>query len=331
MDKQFKRVGTHNGRFHADEVLSTAILKEIFDLEVIRSRDPEVLKGLDIVYDVGDGEFDHHQVEKKYRENGTPYAACGLLWRKFGRDVARAFEPELLDEDAEKIVTTMDEMLIEGIDAADNGMRTHATFIPTISLSGIVAEFNPTWDSGESEDAAFHSAVQLASTVFRNMMLQRLSIIKARSNIIDAYNNRPRPEILLLDRSYPWTQTLYEIDANNEVLYVIYPRDGEYMIQTVRKNDGTYGDRKRLPLAWAGKRDEELGRTIGIEDAKFCHPDRFIAGSKSMESIFKMAELAIAEPEPVKLRPAKEAEVKGFVKALRKFLFKKQVVIKRKG
>ena len=31
MGKQFKRVGTHSGKFHADEVMSTALLKELFE------------------------------------------------------------------------------------------------------------------------------------------------------------------------------------------------------------------------------------------------------------------------------------------------------------
>ncbi|WP_073008277.1 MYG1 family protein [Clostridium amylolyticum] len=87
--KQFRRVGTHDGRFHADEVMATAILKEVYEIELTRTRDENVLKTLDIVYDVGGGEFDHHGMDKIYRENGTPYAACGLIWRGFGKEVIK--------------------------------------------------------------------------------------------------------------------------------------------------------------------------------------------------------------------------------------------------
>src|SRR4051812_15352925 len=113
MEKQLKRVGTHSGRFHADEVMSTAILKELFDFEIVRTRDPETLNELDLIYDIGEGEFDHHQLEKKFRENGSPYAACGLIWNKFGRDVILSIRPTLSEEDIEDVFRYMDGMLME--------------------------------------------------------------------------------------------------------------------------------------------------------------------------------------------------------------------------
>lgn len=319
MDKKFKRVGTHSGRFHADEVMSTAILKELFDIEVVRSRDPGILNELDLIYDVGNGEFDHHQIDKKYREDGTPYAACGLIWNRFGRDVAVYAEPALTETDVEDLFRYVDETLIEGIDAADNGLRTCVTVIPSMNISSVIAEFNPPWDSTMSEDDAFNNAVQFASIVLRNTINQRLSVIRAGSDVLKAYNNRVRPEVLLLDRPYPWMQVLRQIDTKKEVLFVIYPRDSEYLIQTVRERDGT-GDRKRLPLEWAGKRNEELNKVIGIEDAIFCHTARFIAGAGSLKSVLKMADLAIAEPIP-------EIEVQGFLDILKRYLLKGRVTI----
>jgi uncharacterized UPF0160 family protein len=52
------RIGTHSGSFHADEALGCWMLKSLpqyADAEIVRSRDPEVLKDLDIVIDVGGG------------------------------------------------------------------------------------------------------------------------------------------------------------------------------------------------------------------------------------------------------------------------------------
>jgi uncharacterized UPF0160 family protein len=54
--------------------------------------------------------------------------------------------------------------------------------------------------------------------------------------------------------------------------------------------------RKDLPKSWAGKRDEELGEILGIDDAVFCHPGRFIAGARSFDSILRMADIAISGP-----------------------------------
>lgn len=324
MVKQFKKVGTHSGRFHADEVMSTALLKELFEIEVVRSRDPDILNQLDLVYDVGEGEFDHHQMEKKYRENGTPYAACGLIWDRFGREIIREHDMTLLEEDIDYIFYKIDAMLIEGIDAADNGLRTTRTIIPTLNISAIIAKFNPTWDSEVDEDGAFFEAVQLASVVFTNMLKQKISVAKARSPVQKAYNSRTVPEILLLDKSYPWNDLLYEVDKENELRYVIYPDHNQYMIQIVRRHNGKYENMKSLPRSWAGKRDAELSDIVGVGDAVFCHTDRFIAGAKSLESALKMAELAIAEPE----EPVSEREVR-FLDALKKFLLSKRFRILR--
>lgn len=63
-------IGTHNGKFHCDEVLACRLLKSLPDYqhaEIVRSRDPSKLDECDIVVDVGgvyDPErhrYDHHQ------------------------------------------------------------------------------------------------------------------------------------------------------------------------------------------------------------------------------------------------------------------------------
>ena len=68
--KMGKRIGTHSGSFHCDEALGCWLLRrkqEFAGAEIVRSRDPEVLKDLDVVidvggvYDAGSNRFDHHQ------------------------------------------------------------------------------------------------------------------------------------------------------------------------------------------------------------------------------------------------------------------------------
>lgn len=65
-----KVIGTHDGKFHCDEVLACAMLRllpEYKDAVVKRSRDPIVLEACDIVVDVGGvfdpqaHRYDHHQ------------------------------------------------------------------------------------------------------------------------------------------------------------------------------------------------------------------------------------------------------------------------------
>ncbi|WP_278287572.1 MYG1 family protein [Ruminiclostridium josui] len=149
----------------------------------------------------------------------------------------------------------------------------------------------------ESVDAAFNDAVGFAEDILENLIDQKVSTLKARTFVIDAYNNRKRPELLVLDNSYPWERTLKEIDKNKEVLFVIYPKEEGYYMQTVREYGEVRKDRKSLPEEWAGKREEELSRIVGVKDAVFCHSSRFIAKAGSFESILKMADIAISKPE----------------------------------
>lgn len=294
--KPFKKVGTHHGRFHADEVMATAILREIFDVEVVRTRNPEMLNELEIVYDVGGGEFDHHQVDKTYRHDGTPYAACGLIWNRYGKDVIISRENSLSEDDVEWVFRYVDTALIKGIDAVDNGIKTSEVLIPTMNISSIISGFNPPWDSEMSEDIAFDNAVNFASTILDNALKQKFSTVKARENIVAAYEKRPMPEVLVLEMFYPWVRMLQEVDEKKQVLFVVYPSREGYILHTVREDNKTFRNRKNLPKVWAGKRDEELDAIVGIDDAVFCHTGRFIAGAGSFESIMKMAKAAVAEP-----------------------------------
>lgn len=277
--------------------MATAILKEIFQIELKRTRDNNILNELDIVYDVGGGEFDHHGPDKVYRDDGIPFASCGLIWNNFGKDVITSKAPSLEEALIDSIFRYIDRVLMEGIDALDNGIRIKEEVIPMMSISSIISGFNPPWDSEKNEDTAFNEAVEVASNVLSNTIDRRFSVLKARENVVMAYETRTIPQILVLDTFCPWGEVLREIDEKEQVLFVVYPRKDGYAVQTVRGRNGE--DRKQFPESWAGKRDEELAAVTGVTDAVFCHTGRFMAVARSFEGIMKMTELAIKEPEKI--------------------------------
>ena len=68
-NRKVKLIGTHSEHFHCDEVLATTMLqytKEFANAIIIRTRNEDVLKQLDIICDVGSifdpaaRRFDHH-------------------------------------------------------------------------------------------------------------------------------------------------------------------------------------------------------------------------------------------------------------------------------
>lgn len=89
---------THAGKFHADDVFSSALLRILFPtIEIIRGFEvPESFEG--IVFDIGMGEYDHHQKNSEVRENGCPYAAFGLLWRRLENWLLEEEESKEFDE-----------------------------------------------------------------------------------------------------------------------------------------------------------------------------------------------------------------------------------------
>jgi len=294
-EKNIKTLGTHNGKFHADDVMATAILRLLLgDIRVTRTRDENILRKLDFVYDISLGEFDHHQLNKEMRENNIPYASCGLVWREFGSRVIQKFNAQFEENDIISIFDYVDKNLVQGIDAADNGIDIKS-LIKVTSISDIVQSFNPTWDSNDSKDEAFEKAVQYATEVIKRIISRQVSVIKARIIVNEAFQNRKFNEIMVLKNGCPWLQQLLRIDLNNEVLFVISPDDNnaEYKIQTVKKNADTFEARKDILESIRGKSSEEINCIIKIDDAIFCHKAGFIASTKSMESALKIAKLSV--------------------------------------
>ncbi len=294
MEKEFKRIGTHDGKFHADEVMATAILNEIFTTELTRTRNKKVLDELDIVYDVNGGELDHHNIDKKLREDEIPYSSCGLVWEKFGREVVRFKDKTLNEQEIDDIFNFIDRSLLEGIDALDNGIWIDKPQIPLMNISAILSGFNPLWYEENKETECFNKSVEVASSILNNKINYKISVLKAKEKVIKAYKTREMPEVMIIDTYCPYIEALKEVDKNEEILFVIFKSKTNYLIQTVRGKDGE--DRKKLPEAWRGKREEELAKVTGVSDSVFCHTGRFIAAAISLEGTKKLAQLAIDEP-----------------------------------
>ena len=84
---------THDGYPHADDILAYALLSTVYpEWKLVRTRDESIINMPEdcedkIVFDVGmkfDAFhfFDHHQKEKKMRDEIIPFSAFGLIWRK---------------------------------------------------------------------------------------------------------------------------------------------------------------------------------------------------------------------------------------------------------
>ena len=284
-----KTIVTHNGNFHADDVFSVAALKSIFpSSQLIRTRDVELIKQADIVLDVG-GEhnpdtdrFDHHQRGGAgERDNGIPYSSFGLIWQKYGVDVCQG---------RQDVADALNAGLVSNIDAVDCG---HVQGVSEgISLSQTIGMFNPTWQEDADMDACFNQAVALASTVLTRFIAAASSGLAAKAVVAKAIEEAEDPRVIVLQQYTPWKKTVFNL--SEQALYVVYPsHTGQWRIQAVPKELGSFENRKNLPASWAGLSDETLQAATGIPDAMFCHNGLFIGGAESFESTMKMAAMAV--------------------------------------
>ncbi len=283
-------IATHNGNFHADDVFSIAALKNVFPtFNLVRTRDLEVIGQADIVIDVGGiydpetGRFDHHQRGGAgERENGIPYSSFGLVWQKYGLEICGGNQD---------IANSVDSGLVSTIDAIDCGYVKGVS--EGISLSQSISMFNPTWQEESHFDTCFDEAVEFASRILTRFIASASGGISAKAIVAKAIEDAEDPRLIVLEQYTPWKRTVHALST--DALYMVYPSNsGDWRIQTVPVEPGSFEDRKSLPKPWAGLSNKELQEVTQIEDAMFCHNGLFIAGAASFESTMKMAAMALA-------------------------------------
>jgi uncharacterized UPF0160 family protein len=316
-------IATHNGSFHADDVFGVAVLMEIErrrhcvhagPVELVRTRDPEVIAKADYAVDVGGiwepatGRFDHHQ--KGFdgrRQSGVLYASAGQVWATHGAAFVRGMStehPAVTEAEAVSVAQAIDDDLVQYLDMADTGAASSAPGF--YGLSMLLSSFNLT-SAEEREGRAngattveqakfnrFKLACETLTTLLLNIARDKLDKLRSADLVRNAERLDNGQILVLRDSGMPW----FDVVCNEmpDVLFVVYPdsADQQYQLRTVPVTPDSFKARKDLPRAWAGLRNEELATVTGVADAVFCHNSVFIGGAKSLEGTLQMARLALA-------------------------------------
>lgn len=253
--KKDAKAFTHGGKFHADDVFSSALLLYI-NPEIVISRGNKVPEDFDgIVFDIGRGRYDHHQKDSRVRENGVPYAAFGLLWEVLGKEI-------LGEELAEK----MDESFIQPLDINDNTGEKN-------ELATLIGNFNPPWDAKGGSDEAFFQAVSVAGMILENKFERYRGNARADQRVEQVLEeHNPKDRILVLSEFIPCQKAL----AETEIAFVIFPSNrGGYCIQP-QKREYSMNYKCSFPSQWLGLEGEELVKETGLSSAVFCHKGGFL-------------------------------------------------------
>ncbi len=290
-------IATHDGSFHADEVFAVAALRLLGGpLEVVRTRDREVLASADLRVDVGfrhdpsTGDFDHHQRDfDGVRENGIRYASFGLIWREYGVRVC--------DGDQE-VADAVDVSLVQGVDANDTGQHLTESVVEGVyplTVNGIIGGFNARWDEAltpEQERLRFDEAVDLARGILAREVLSAASGRRSARIVQDAIAAATDPRLIEIPVNAPWKQVL--VPAAPDALYIIYPKRQGFGLEAVPRELGSFENRRDLPADWGGREGADLVAVTGVPDALFCHAKRFLAVASSRDGIEQLARLALA-------------------------------------
>ena len=265
---------THSGKFHADDVFSSALLLYL-NTEITITRGNKVPEDFDgIVFDIGRGKYDHHQKDSRIRENGIPYAAFGLLWEDLGCEI-------LGDELAEKF----DEAFVQPLDNNDNTGEKN-------ELASLIGSFNPSWDENGGTDEAFFRAVSVAGMILENKFARYLGNERADKRIEEVLETRDQTgdsRILVLPEFIPCQKRLSE----TEVAFVIFPsnRDG-YCIQP-QKKEYSLNYKCSFPSEWLGLENEELQKETGLSSATFCHKGGFLMSVGDLSDAIRACQISL--------------------------------------
>ena len=282
---------THSGTMHADEVFATAFL-ELYkgDVSVFRTTTVGEVDDSVLVYDIGRGKYDHHQIDAEKRENGITYSSFGLLWREFGK----SFLEESGFSNIDDLWSEIDKDLVEGIDADDNG------FFPKIeanyrvkTLPNVIKLFNPSFDSGEDESTQFLKAVNLAKTIIEEEIYYVNGKVIASHRINEIIEESdPNSKYLILDEFLPYEEAILNNPNTGNLLFVAFPSNrGGYAIKTLPKSLDDKTARMPFPEEWAGLQDKELESVSKIPGLRFCHTARFIVSCNTIECVYQVLDL----------------------------------------
>lgn len=207
-------VRTHDGVFHADEVFCTALLKYVTGLEiaVIRSRDTENCDGF-FIYDIGGGDFDHHQCDE-FRHDGTGiFASFGKMWCTIGRTIEGL---------REEIWREIDSSFVEVIDKTDNTgiMNPVNYFINSFrTVEGI---------DGDAFDMAVEIAYSMLYSIIQAGLVKSKELDDFEAEVRAAQNQN---SVLELSRFYAINKEVFKKLPYN---WIVYPAMGSYTIQAVK-------------------------------------------------------------------------------------------------
>ena len=278
---------THDGVFHADELLASALITDLCpeNFVVLRTRTiPTNLSDKDWIVDVGGGPYDHHGSDRKTYPNGVKKAACGKV-------------AEVLLREDPKTLEKLQRMLLWAVEAQDNGQSLQELGLPPSKLS-FVSTLLPTWNAPQFHiNSCFTKALDMTRIILSSILDHIEADDKAEA-VLEAIQD---DEIVVLSKFVPWQA--WAVEKWPKARFVVFPAaSGKgFNAQAVplTATPGDFRNRGGFPDAWGGLRDGALEEVSGITGAIFCHADLWLSVWDTQDHAIEAAKAAIAATQVV--------------------------------
>jgi uncharacterized UPF0160 family protein len=306
------KVITHSGAFTPDQICAISIFylkDDCLDLErtrdtslVERNREDKRVYLVDIGHRFEPDLNNYDHSEGQERPCGGKYATTGLVWQTIGRQTIRATlidyaKDNLADDVVDEIFSYIDNYLVMGIDAWDNGDYKINGSVKMPVLPAVISSFNPISGHEDTGDSGFFDAmwltIEFVASYIERQIKQSYAFCNNRRIIKDALHQSENG-IVVLDRGVKgWASQLMNIDKSMEAKFCVFPSfEGSWMVHAVPEKFGSRRSRVRFPKSWAGKNGGDLEKVAGVDGSIFCNKGMYIAGNKTRSGAIEMARRA---------------------------------------
>ncbi|MEI8061967.1 MAG: MYG1 family protein [bacterium] len=293
--KTGKLIVTHSANFHVDDVFGTACAVLLLEkkgctksqIKIKRSLNPKVWAEADILLDIGrvynpkKDRFDHHQEVSVTHANGMKYAAFGLFWKKYGKELCGS----------QKVAERVEEKLVVPIDAEDNGVDLYRQTIEDVrpfTIRDVVENECSRRDPSKSVtvneeagefDRGFFNLIPFAKHIILQSINEAKGYIQVEKIAEKCFKESKDRRVIILSQYLG-----YGFSKMKEPLVMVYPdARGNWSAKAIRVTSGQFASRIYFPKTWAGLSNEDLAKVSGVSDAVFCHKGLFLAVAKSKE------------------------------------------------
>ena len=247
MEERVVKILTHNGRFHADDVIACELLSilENGEVEIVRSRYTEDLNHYKWVVDVGKqyipehGRFDHHQEECSETWPGCSIllSSSGMVFLNLWKEILEKIgHPNPTWEEADMIY----KQVFLPIDAHDNGQKVDEhNYTFQLELKGgckgygegikvghVIADMNHDDVNSEKQDLRFADAMKYAFDSLIPVISAMMKTYRANKNMVEQLQGFDFScgMIVLPKGGYVNSWVLHKVDPKKQLFFTIYEK-----------------------------------------------------------------------------------------------------------